>query len=73
MEDGVNGENGLSVTNGVGLENMLESEPAQTPLRKTVGRTVKELTRKLKIASWLTVVSENESLSFISLFLLFGG
>ena len=51
MEDGVNGENGLSVTNGVGLDTMLGSEPAQTPLRKTVGRTVKELTRKVKVAS----------------------
>ena len=76
MEDGVNGENGLSVTSGVGLGNRLGSEPVQIPLRKTVARTVKDLTRNLKVASWLTVVSENESLSFdalFSLFLLFDG
>ena len=47
----MNGKNGLSVTNGVGVESKLGSETARTPLRETVGRNVKELTRKLKVAS----------------------
>ena len=68
MEDGVNGKNGLSVTNGVGLGSMLESETAQTPLRETVGRTVKDFMRRSKVASWSTVVSGNESLSFNAFF-----
>ena len=47
----MNGKNGLSVTNGVGLGSMLESETAQTPLRETVGRTVKDFMRRSKVAS----------------------
>jgi len=58
----VNGENGVSVTSGVGLERRVGSEPAQTPLQKTVARAVKDLTRKLSVASGLTVVSERKSL-----------
>ena len=60
----MSGKNGLSVTSGVGLGSRLGSEPAQTPLRITVARTAKDLTRNLKVASRLTVVSENENLSF---------
>jgi len=56
----VNGENGLSVASGVGLGPRLGSEPAQTPLQKTVARTVKDLTRKLRVASRLTVVRERK-------------